>query len=409
LSRLTRQRKAISASEPALPAFKPRKLKKASEDYRDRAEERRLGKEGDYAQVEAILEDFEKKNVDNEDRAAVRAHTPSLSPVTDSYNGSGSAQVDEQRRYLGGDSDHSILVKGLDFALLEQNKARLASTSSKQDDEALEEVFAQKASTLSAPTSTKRSRADIIKELKEKRTNGGGSEQSKEEAVAEMPTNSSKFRPIGFKPIGTSTEEKVKKKKKKEGSEPKKKKRKVEPSTVDGGEETGLKGVATSAPPSVERAASRSALTKPIEAEAAEDDLDIFADAGEYKGVEVGSDDDDDDDKESATGHKRPPHAGPSVASTADASAPSRRGWFDNDAAESEPEPEPEVPPQKAPAEQPTPIPEAGVETEEEQLARLAPLTSSAIPSIRDFLAMDEAVEKEEKRKARKEKRKGNK
>jgi IK cytokine len=409
LSRLTRQRKAISASEPALPAFKPRKLKKASEDYRDRAEERRLGKEGDYAQVEAILEDFEKKNVDNEDRAAVRAHTPSLSPVTDSYNGSGSAQVDEQRRYLGGDSDHSILVKGLDFALLEQNKARLASTSSKQDDEALEEVFAQKVSTLSAPTSTKRSRADIIKELKEKRTNGGGSEQSKEEAVAEMPTNSSKFRPIGFKPIGTSTEEKVKKKKKKEGSEPKKKKRKVEPSTVDGGEETGLKGVATSAPPSVERAASRSALTKPIEAEAAEDDLDIFADAGEYKGVEVGSDDDDDDDKESATGHKRPPHAGPSVASTADASAPSRRGWFDNDAAESEPEPEPEVPPQKAPAEQPTPIPEAGVETEEEQLARLAPLTSSAIPSIRDFLAMDEAVEKEEKRKARKEKRKGNK
>jgi IK cytokine len=51
--------------------------------------------------------------------------------------------VEEQRRYLGGDSDHSILVKGLDFALLEQNKARLASTQSKQDDEALEEVFAQ--------------------------------------------------------------------------------------------------------------------------------------------------------------------------------------------------------------------------------------------------------------------------
>jgi len=29
------------------------------------------------------------------------------------------------------------------------------------------------------------------------------------------------------------------------------------------------------------------------------------------------------------------------------------------------------------------------------------------MPSIRDFLAMDEVVEKEEKRKARKEKRKG--
>jgi IK cytokine len=311
--------------------------------------------------------------------------------------------VDEQRRYLGGDSDHSILVKGLDFALLEQNKARLASTSSKQDDEALEEVFAQKASTLSAPTSTKRSRADIIKELKEKRASADGPEQSKEEAVAEKNTNSSKFRPIGFKPIGTSTEEKVKKKKKKEGSEPKKKKRKVEPSTVDAGEEAGLKGVATPPHPLVEHAASRSTLTKPIEAETAEDDFDIFADAGEYKGVEVESD----DDKDSETGHERPSHPGPSVASTADATTLPRRGWFDNDAAESEPEPE--VPSPKAPAEQPTPIPEARVEDEEERAAQLAPLTSSAMPSIRDFLAMDEAVEKEEKRKARKEKRKGKK
>lgn len=313
--------------------------------------------------------------------------------------------MDEQRRYLGGDSDHSILVKGLDFALLEQNKARLASTSSKQDDEALEEVFAQKASTLSAPTSTKRSRADIIKELKEKRVNGGGSEQSKEEAVAEQPTISSKFRPIGFKPIGTSTEEKVKRKMKKEGSEPKKKKRRVEPSSVNSGEDPGLKAVATSPHPPVEYAASRSALTKAIEAETAEDDFDIFADAGEYKGVEVGSDDDEDDDKGSEAGHERPSHPGPSVVSTADASAPPRRGWFDNDAAGSEPEPE--APPPKAPAEQPTPIPEAGVEPEEEQAARLAPLTSSAMPSIRDFLAMDKAVEKEENRKARKEKRKG--
>jgi hypothetical protein len=85
MSRLTRQRKAISAS---VPAFKPRKLKKAPEDYRDRAEERRTGKEGDYAQVEALLEEFEKRNAENEDRAAVRAHTPFLSSLTDSYIGS---------------------------------------------------------------------------------------------------------------------------------------------------------------------------------------------------------------------------------------------------------------------------------------------------------------------------------
>ena len=32
-------------------------------------------------------------------------------------------EVEEQRRYLGGDADHTVLVKGLDFALLEQQKA----------------------------------------------------------------------------------------------------------------------------------------------------------------------------------------------------------------------------------------------------------------------------------------------
>ena len=67
---MTLCRKIIPASEPA---FKPRKVKKAPESYRDRAEERRAGKEGDYAPVEAILEEFEKRNADNEDRAAVRA------------------------------------------------------------------------------------------------------------------------------------------------------------------------------------------------------------------------------------------------------------------------------------------------------------------------------------------------
>ena len=38
---------------------------------------------------------------------------------------------------------------------------------------------------------------------------------------------------------------------------------------------------------------------------------------------------------------------------------------------------------------------------------RLAPLASSAVPSIRDLLAMDQEEEKREKRKAKKEKRKG--
>ncbi|KAH9995405.1 RED-like protein N-terminal region-domain-containing protein [Russula compacta] len=358
--------KAISDSGPG---FRPRKVKKAAETYRDRAEERRVGKEGDYAQVEAILEEFERRNADNEDRAA----------------------VDAQRRYLGGDSDHSILVKGLDFALLEQNKARLASTSSKQDDEALEEVFVHTASTSSAPTLKKRSRAEIIEELKERRANGGGLEQPNEEAVAEKRPDSSKFRPIGFKPIGPSKEEQVKKKKGKESKEPKKKRRKVEPSTVD------PKGTTTSPLASVEGTTSTSVLPEPIQPGPVEDDFDIFADAGEYKGVEDGSD--DDNDQGSEVGREKPPHPVPLVE---DGSAPPRRGWFED--AE---KPGPEAPASPTPAEEPARVPEAEVEAEGEQLTQLAPLSSSAIPSIRDFLAMDEAVEKEEKRKARKEKRKG--
>ena len=313
--------------------------------------------------------------------------------------------MDAQRRYLGGDSDHSILVKGLDFALLEQNKARLASTSSKQDDEALEEVFAQTASTSSAPTSKKRSRADIIKELKEKkRANEDVSKQLSEEPTTEKRADSSKFRPIGFKPVGAPTE-KVNKKKEKEGSKPKKKKRKLESSTVDAGEQADLKGTPAAPPAPVEHVASTSALSQLVQPEPEEDDFDIFADAGEYKGVDVGSDDDDDDEGPEK-GRERPPHPGPLATSTEDVSAPPRRGWFDDAT-----EPEPKAPPSpQTSADQPepaAPVPEAAGEAEEEQPAQLAPLTSSAMPSIRDFLAMDEAVEKEEKRKARKEKRKG--
>jgi IK cytokine len=303
--------------------------------------------------------------------------------------------VDEQRRYLGGDSDHSILVKGLDFALFEQNRARLASASSKQDDEALEEVFAQTAPTSSAPASNKRSREDIIKELKEKRANGDALGQTSEEPTTEKLVDTSKFRPIGFKPIGASTGDKVKKKKGKEGSEPKKKKRRVESSAVDAGEP---KDTTTTAPPAP--AASTSARPPPFQSGLDADDLDIFADAGEYKGVEFESDDDDDEGSE--RGHERPSHAGPGPS---EASAPARRGWFDDTR---KPEPEASAPaPALTPANEPPPVAEAVAEAEEEQLTRLAPLDSSAIPSIRDFLAMDEAVEKEEKRKARKEKRKG--
>jgi hypothetical protein len=62
------QKKASATKDASAPAFKPRKVKKKDEGpYRDRAEERRLGKANDYAQVEAVLEEFERRNADEDD------------------------------------------------------------------------------------------------------------------------------------------------------------------------------------------------------------------------------------------------------------------------------------------------------------------------------------------------------
>ncbi len=299
--------------------------------------------------------------------------------------------MDEQRRYLGGDSEHSILVKGLDFALLEQNKARLASTLSKQDDEALEEVFTQTTSAPSAPSSKKRSRADIIKELKEKRADGGVSERSNRETTTDKQSDLAKFRPIGFKPIGTSTKEKTKKERVKDGDEPKKKKRKVKPSATEQ-KENGIPSPAAYQDNTVSTSGPRKSSPEP---DAVVEEFDIFAEAGEYKGVNIESDASNDEEPDNNS--HRSPREEPEAENVV---VPSCRGWFDDAA-----EPEPEEPPAPGPSEQPPPKP---VEAEgEEDGVRLAPLNSSAMPSIRDFLAMDEAVEKEEKRRARREKKKG--
>ena len=69
-------------------------------------------------------------------------------------------QVEEQRKYLGGDSQHTVLVKGLDFALLEQNRARVAAETAATEDVSLEQAFLE-----SAAQPRKRTRADILREL----------------------------------------------------------------------------------------------------------------------------------------------------------------------------------------------------------------------------------------------------
>ncbi|KAF4592937.1 hypothetical protein EYR38_008643 [Pleurotus pulmonarius] len=378
--------KIVDASQPA---FQPRKVKKVSNaEYRDRASERRGGKGNDYAQVEALLEDFERRNAEAD-----------------------KDDVEEQRKYLGGDGDHSILVKGLDFALLEQNKAR--ATLSTEDDDSLEVAFAE-ASTLGltadasqdADGSKKRTRADLLRELKEKREASGAQEKvitpADEVKKLEEAKKAGKFKPIGFKPIGEAEEKTKRKKAAKDGkdTERKKKKRKVEQHNGDitnsgpaaqsaNSEQTKSLESATPPQPPVPN------FTAPQE-ELPPDDFDIFEGVGEYEGIDLGDDDEDGEHHASPKPGEEPPI---SVRPG---------GWFAGEDGQSSALPQDSQPP-------PLPIVDVPLKRQdeaeedgevEEAPLRLQPLESSALPSIKDFLAMDEAAGKDAKRRKRKEKKK---
>ncbi|KII87329.1 hypothetical protein PLICRDRAFT_42954 [Plicaturopsis crispa FD-325 SS-3] len=386
------KQKTVNASQPA---FKPRKVKKqADSQYRDRAAERRVGEGNDYAQVEAVLEDFERRAAESEDKDT----------------------VEQQRRYLGGDKDHTILVKGLDVALLEQNKARAAAAT--EDDDSLEQAFME-ASKATEPK--KRTRQDLLRELKEKRVQGGGvispeeaaaaAKTAEEEARAlEEAKRAGKFRPIGFKPIGAPSDEKTKRKKVKGAAgdgERKKKKRKVEAGT-ESKPKDGAKGemlpppIPQTTPVQPIASTSSTTLAEP-EPEPMDEDVDIFAGAGEYEGFPSGDEDDEDDARPKDT----------EDPSTSELHASPTRRWIPTD---DEPKPPPPTVAEGSKSHSPPPDrssrpprEEEDDDDEEEQPTRLVPLQSSALPSIKEFLAMDEAVGQRDKRKKRKDKRKGGK
>ncbi|KAH9933397.1 RED-like protein N-terminal region-domain-containing protein [Fomitopsis serialis] len=360
--------KTVDSSQPA---FKPRTVKKKSQTdqaYRDRAAERRKGLDNDYAQVEALAEDFEKRTADNADRAA----------------------VEEQRRYLGGDSDHTVLVKGLDLALLEQNRARLAASTAAEDDASLELAFREVAST--APR--KRTREEIVQELKAKRAKTSGEEKpTAVDPALEEAKKAGKFRPIGFKPIGGGTDEKPKKRKKVKaktgGQEGELSQKKVK---SDAGVEKPPSEPVTApeaGPSTVAEAPAPPPKAKPIlEPEPVDVDVDIFADAGDYTGVDLG---DDDESENEHAGRER------EEGEEEEAPPPPRRRWValdDEQPEERAGSPGVELTEASPPVEtQRTPVaaavPSDHEEEEEERPVRLQPLASSAIPSIRELLEMD--------------------
>ncbi|PVF99877.1 hypothetical protein CPB86DRAFT_806138 [Serendipita vermifera] len=346
-------------------AFKPRKHKNTTENYRDRAIERRKGI-SEYAEVEGVLQDFERANV-----------------------GRDSSTVEENRKLLGGDEKHTVLVKGLDYALLEQQRAKLNEAQDDQDDVLLESAFRD------AVVPTKKTRENIIRELKEsKMAAGHGSAHDKS---LDTSIQMGKFRPIG-----APDESKTKKRKLKpaEGEDKKKKKAKHEEPPIVAPEPQAQASpkprhpVAQGAPPT--SAPRRVKIPSPN----IDMDADIFADAGEYHGFESGS--------ESEDGMiDLPPK--PSDQKMGDAKHPRKQNWF------GEPEDESVVvqatskPTETNPKNVPELVNPLETNEEPEPVSRLQGLASSSVPSIRDILAMDEMAEKEEKRKARKEKKKGKK
>lgn len=310
---------------------------------------------------------------------------------------------------LGGDEKHTVLVKGLtqfggyiglcvdmlaglDFALLEQQRAKLDRTQDIQDDTLLEQAFKE----VTAPR--KRTREEIVEELKKSR--GPSSTIPISDNSLETVKATGKFRPIGA-PVET----RVKKRKNKvvtDNSEKKSKKRKKEEDTSLVEETV----IATADPKKVatDHLMSPARMPSPeIDA-----DADIFADVGEYHGLgsESGSDGDTDEENEG----KRDNASSTARSVVADTR---KMDWFGNPVEEAKQEKLAERPAERQPAKArgplPPPEPDLPEELEPEQPSRLQPLASSSVPSIREILAMDEAAEKEEKRKARKEKKKNKK
>lgn len=309
--------------------------------------------------------------------------------------------MEVQRRYLGGDSEHSILVKGLDHSLLEQNKARAALST--EDDEALEEAFMEATSHTPINVSKKRTREELIRDLKEQRarnTEQGSKPVDEEARLLEEAKQKGKFKPIGFKPIGSISEGKKKKEKRSaDDVGRKKKKRKVD--NESSADKAGSKDSSLMPPPPIPTKAQIQPKA-PDPEEPIDDDFNIFADAGEYEGIDVGDDDDDDDD-ENVPQITRETEERDEPSSSM---APQR--WIPSDETEL-PSTKPSIPPPSKVTTQSPPSSHKAVsddEAEDNQPMRLVPLSSSVLPSIKDFLAMDQAADMSDKKKKRKNKKK---
>ncbi|XP_005097333.1 protein Red isoform X2 [Aplysia californica] len=103
--------------------------KELESKYRDRAKERREGHNKDYSETEVIST-----------TADYRAVAPDAKAIEN--NAERRKQVIQASKYLGGDMEHTHLVKGLDYALLEKVRAEITSKE-REDEDMMETVVSQ--------------------------------------------------------------------------------------------------------------------------------------------------------------------------------------------------------------------------------------------------------------------------
>ncbi|KAA1084358.1 hypothetical protein PGT21_025521 [Puccinia graminis f. sp. tritici] len=417
--------------------------------YRDRASERRKGLDGDFAEAEHLLENFQ---------ARVAAAGSQIDKDV----------LEQQTKYLGGDERHTILVKGLDHALLERRKAELSEGGKlgQVTDDDLEIAYEQNAKQAPpedlAPSSTtskavkRKHRDELIEQLKNARTPA-------DLVVVEKLKAAGKFKPIGFASVEDKKQDDERAERKRRKAEKKKKKALKPEQVVDTtppnpmpdpviekaqqtSNQTVLETSTTAekhvfdaremVPPkitkSIEPSSNSNSIAilpktqaqpketmkknEPIE----DEDFDIFGDAGEYKGL------DDDSSEDERDRDRKVEESVPRGAALGSSDAKKRKTYFEDDEVESD----------SNDAEKPNPVEECvrkaqearrksmAIEEPEEDPEMRDRLTGEAPPpdeapprptkleglsgsaDIRSILAADAFQEKEEKRKAKKQKNK---
>ncbi|XP_053400191.1 protein Red-like [Mercenaria mercenaria] len=112
-----------------LKRLEEERQKELAEKYRDRARERRDGHNDDQADTISTTADYR----------AVAPDAKSVENLAERRK-----QVIQESKYLGGDMEHTHLVKGLDYALLEKVRAEISSKELQEEQE-MEKAVSQDA------------------------------------------------------------------------------------------------------------------------------------------------------------------------------------------------------------------------------------------------------------------------